>query len=82
MSEEEVKQNLIDRYVDLLEIKAASKEENKVLERKILLIKIKNRLILDCDMVILADFNIVTRCYRISLETLKIRTFPTSAHRF
>lgn len=41
MSEEEVKQNLLDRYVDLLEIKAASKEENKVLERKILLIKIK-----------------------------------------
>ncbi len=55
---EEVKQNLIDRYVDLLEIKAASKEENKVLERKILLIKIKlSSYNLDCDMVILADFN-------------------------
>ena len=41
MSEEEVKQTLIDRYVDLLEIKAANKEKNIVLERKIAVIKVK-----------------------------------------
>ena len=41
MSDEEIKQILIDRYEMLLEIKAANKEENKVLERKILLTKIK-----------------------------------------
>ena len=41
MSEEEVKLTLIDRYVDLLEIKAANKEKNIVLERKIAIIKVK-----------------------------------------
>ena len=41
MSDEETKQMLIDRYVDLLEIKAAEEGTNKVLDRKILLLKIK-----------------------------------------
>ncbi|MBR1741617.1 MAG: hypothetical protein IJ733_07050 [Lachnospiraceae bacterium] len=41
MSDEETKQMLIDQYFMLLEIKAANKEENKVLDRRILLTKMK-----------------------------------------
>lgn len=41
MTEEEVKQNLIDKYVDFLEIKAVEKEENKILDRKIAITKLK-----------------------------------------
>ena len=41
MADEETKQMLIDQYFMLLEIKEANKEENKVLERRILLTKMK-----------------------------------------
>ncbi len=41
MTEEEVKQNLIDRYVDLLEVKAVEKGENYILDRKIAITKLK-----------------------------------------
>lgn len=41
MAEEEAKQNLIDRYTELLEIKAAGTEANKVLEIKLAILKVK-----------------------------------------
>ncbi len=41
MSEEEMKQNLIDRYVLLLEIKAAESGTNDVLEAQLVITKIK-----------------------------------------
>lgn len=41
MSEEEVKQGLIDRYVDLLEVKSTLSETNPVLEKKLLILKVK-----------------------------------------
>lgn len=41
MSEEEVKQNLIDRYVMLLKIKAAEKDINSELEEQLIITKIK-----------------------------------------
>lgn len=41
MTEEEVKQNLIDRYVMLLQIKAAEKAENEMLEIQLAVTKIK-----------------------------------------
>ncbi len=41
MTEEEVKQNLIDRYSDLLRIKAAETGINKELDYQIALTKIK-----------------------------------------
>lgn len=41
MSEEEMKQTLIDRYVDLLEIKATLTETNQKLETKLMILKIK-----------------------------------------
>lgn len=41
MSEEDVKQNLIDRYVMLLQIKAAEKGTNDVLEAQLIITKIK-----------------------------------------
>ena len=41
MTEEEVKQNLIDRYVDLLQIKAEESGTNKALEIKLAVCKVK-----------------------------------------
>lgn len=41
MSEKELINNLIDQYVMLLEIKAANTVENKVLDRKILILENK-----------------------------------------
>lgn len=41
MAEEEVKQNLIDRYVMLLQIKADEKAENEMLEIQLAVTKIK-----------------------------------------
>lgn len=41
MSEEEVKQNLIDKYTDLLRIKAAEQGINKELEAQLIIIKVK-----------------------------------------
>ena len=41
MTEEEVKQNLIDRYVMLLQIKAAEKADNEMLEIQLAVTKFK-----------------------------------------
>lgn len=41
MTEEEVKQNLIDRYVMLLQIKAAETGTNKVLDVQLAVAKVK-----------------------------------------
>lgn len=41
MTEEEVKQNLIDRYVMLLQIKAAETGTNKALEIQLAVTKVK-----------------------------------------
>lgn len=41
MSEEEVKQNLIDYYINLLRIKAAETGNNKELEIQLLAVKVK-----------------------------------------
>lgn len=41
MTEQEVKQNLIDRYIDLLRIKAVQKEVNEELEFQLAVAKVK-----------------------------------------